>query len=634
MDAIKRPILNLRRALGSRSLAAVLLGALLLATLLVSLFPQAPGQAAARGPWLAAAALRYGKSTATLDALGLFDAYHTPWFLALLTALLFNTLVCTVQRVPRLWRSLTRPAAGPRPEAVHQATSLVSHLAAVALVVAIAARPVLVTEETGVKLLPGQAHSFDQDRNLTVKTGSLAVDLYPGGQPRDYRVPLALVSEGSPVVTETVHLNQPATFHGVAFYLQGYGPAAEVIAPEGTFRVALAGDQSREVALAAAGVALRLAYQPDGSGLFVEALDTSSANPTAIGSGLVGDGEQIQVRGVPIVLRLTHYTIWQVGRDPTFGVAVGAAGLLLAAVLASLWLPQVLTRRRRATPGQEEDLRFAAASGSRERPSLPSCQSDSMKGQGSTAVEEESAQADVVPRSIGSWLGAAMVVVLAGLLAGQGVRAGYWPLSTERQVALAFALATALAAVAIGMAAPGRSSPMAQALTLGLAAGLAAYAWLGVSTVELEGNRGGVPLLRSIWFPLHVGVAVFGYGVLAMAGAAGAAWLFRSPEQPAAQRLLDRAIAVGYPLLTLSMLLGMVWGQVAWGRYWNWDLKEVWTLGVWLVYTLYWHVRHRPGWQGRRLAWLAVAGLVAVLFAFLGVGWLARSVGLEGLRLF
>jgi ABC-type transport system involved in cytochrome c biogenesis permease subunit len=98
--------------------------------------------------------------------------------------------------------------------------------------------------------------------------------------------------------------------------------------------------------------------------------------------------------------------------------------------------------------------------------------------------------------------------------------------------------------------------------------------------------------------------------------------------------MLDRAIAAGFPLLTLSMILGMVWAQVAWGRYWGWDLKEVWTLITWLVYALYWHLRRRPGWPGRRLACLALAGLGAVLFTFLGVGWLARSVGLESLHLF
>ena len=57
-------------------------------------------------------------------------------------------------------------------------------------------------------------------------------------------------------------------------------------------------------------------------------------------------------------------------------------------------------------------------------------------------------------------------------------------------------------------------------------------------------------------------------------------------------------------------------------------------LVTWLVYTLYWHLHRRPGWPGRRIAWLAAAGLATVLFTFLGVGWLARSTGLQSLHLF
>ncbi|MGD9146774.1 MAG: cytochrome c biogenesis protein CcsA, partial [Anaerolineae bacterium] len=92
--------------------------------------------------------------------------------------------------------------------------------------------------------------------------------------------------------------------------------------------------------------------------------------------------------------------------------------------------------------------------------------------------------------------------------------------------------------------------------------------------------------------------------------------------------------ATGFPLLTLSMIFGMIWAQVAWGRYWGWDLKEVWTFIVWLIYVLYWHVRGRPHWQGRRLAWLAVLGLGSILVTFLSLDGLARAIGLESLRLF
>ncbi|UCC64914.1 MAG: cytochrome c biogenesis protein CcsA [Anaerolineae bacterium] len=238
---------------------------------------------------------------------------------------------------------------------------------------------------------------------------------------------------------------------------------------------------------------------------------------------------------------------------------------------------------------------------------------------------------------IGSWLGAAGTAVLAGALAARGLRAGHWPLASEYEVALAFALGTALARLALSA---GRDWPepmegdhTVQAVTAALAAALVACARFGLPAFK-RAIQPLPPALDSAWFPLHVGAAALGYGALAMAGAAGLVWLVREAARPGAERLMDRAVSAGYPLLTLSMLLGIVWAQAAWGRYWSWDLKEIWTLVTWLTYTLYWHLRRRPGWRGRRLAWLALAGLGAVLFSFLGVGWLARAVGLESLHLF
>ena len=74
--------------------------------------------------------------------------------------------------------------------------------------------------------------------------------------------------------------------------------------------------------------------------------------------------------------------------------------------------------------------------------------------------------------------------------------------------------------------------------------------------------------------------------------------------------------------------------QMAWGSYWSWDIKEVWTLVTWLFYTLLLHSRLLRGWRGRRMGWLALIGLGLVLFTFVGVGWLARRVGLESLHVF
>jgi ABC-type transport system involved in cytochrome c biogenesis permease subunit len=232
----------------------------------------------------------------------------------------------------------------------------------------------------------------------------------------------------------------------------------------------------------------------------------------------------------------------------------------------------------------------------------------------------------------GVWLAAAGAVILAGALAARGLRAGFWPLTSEYEFALAFALGTTVAAV-VAASRPSHYIPAVQAIAMLIAALLAAYARL-----VLPGARRAIqalpPALDLAWLPLHVGTAALAYGALALAGAAGLVWLLGGRQRDAKAWLMDRSIAAGYPLLTSALVFGMIWAQVAWGRYWGWDLKEVWTLVTWLVYGLYWHVRGRPRWQGQRLAWLAVAGLASVLATFLGVGWLARAVGLESLHLF
>jgi ABC-type transport system involved in cytochrome c biogenesis permease subunit len=171
------------------------------------------------------------------------------------------------------------------------------------------------------------------------------------------------------------------------------------------------------------------------------------------------------------------------------------------------------------------------------------------------------------------------------------------------------------------------------AATMLLSALFIALARLGMPPFR-RAIRSLPPALDSVWLPLHVGAAALGYGALAMAGVAAAVWLAWRQSTSQTENLNGWGIAVGYPLLTLSMLLGMIWARQAWGRYWGWDLKETWTLITWLVYTLYWHLRSRSRWKGRCLAWLTLAGLGSLLFTLFGVGWLARQVGLESLHLF
>lgn len=237
----------------------------------------------------------------------------------------------------------------------------------------------------------------------------------------------------------------------------------------------------------------------------------------------------------------------------------------------------------------------------------------------------------LVRRQAGDLLCAAGAAVLVGALGARGVRAGHWPLTNQYEFTLAFALGTSL--VSLVLATQRERPDVVRATAMLLSALLTVLARLGMPSF-VRAIRPLPPALDSMWLPLHVGAAALSYGALAMTGAAGAVQLAWKRSRAEAESLSERAVAVGYPLLTLSMLLGMIWAQQAWGRYWGWDLKETWTLATWLLYTLYWHLRKRPKWKGRRLAWLAVMGLGSVLFTLFGVGWLARRVGLESLHLF
>lgn len=235
----------------------------------------------------------------------------------------------------------------------------------------------------------------------------------------------------------------------------------------------------------------------------------------------------------------------------------------------------------------------------------------------------------------GTWLAAAGAAILAGALAARGLQAGRWTLTNDYEVALAFALSTAVVVTICGSTTRNALS-VVQAATMGIATLLVAYARIILPEARQALQR-VPPTLDSAWLPLHVSAAAMAFGALALAGSAGLAWLLHerlsseSPQPPRreAEWLHYRAIAAGFPLLTLSIIFGMIWAQVAWGRFWDWNLKEVWTLITWAIYALYWHVRRRPGWTGARLAWLTVAGLSSALFTFLAVDWLARIVELQ-----
>ena len=97
---------------------------------------------------------------------------------------------------------------------------------------------------------------------------------------------------------------------------------------------------------------------------------------------------------------------------------------------------------------------------------------------------------------------------------------------------------------------------------------------------------------------------------------------------PDMRRLEDvtyRTVIAGWPLLGVGIVMGGVWANEAWGRFWGWDPKETWALITWIVYAGYLHTRITLGWTGKRTAAIAVAAFAVVVFTFMGV-----NLGLTG----
>jgi len=104
------------------------------------------------------------------------------------------------------------------------------------------------------------------------------------------------------------------------------------------------------------------------------------------------------------------------------------------------------------------------------------------------------------------------------------------------------------------------------------------------------------PALQSPYFIPHVAVYMFAYIFLTKAVIVAIGSLLRKDTDIEKARL-EEATAyhitwLGVPLLMLGLVLGSVWAKAAWGYFWSWDPKELWSLATMLVYIGYFHFRY------------------------------------------
>jgi ABC-type transport system involved in cytochrome c biogenesis permease subunit len=83
-------------------------------------------------------------------------------------------------------------------------------------------------------------------------------------------------------------------------------------------------------------------------------------------------------------------------------------------------------------------------------------------------------------------------------------------------------------------------------------------------------------------------------------------------------------------LFRQNALVGSWWGKLAWGDYWGWDPKEMWSLATWIIFAAYLHARSEFGRGRPKLtSAIAVTGMVAIIITLLWVNLSRIFAGLH-----
>ena len=138
-----------------------------------------------------------------------------------------------------------------------------------------------------------------------------------------------------------------------------------------------------------------------------------------------------------------------------------------------------------------------------------------------------------------------------------------------------------------------------------------------------------VPVLRdNFWLTIHVLTITLSYAAFALAMGFGHILLWRYARNPVAARAdqpmhfwLYRVLQLGVILLAAGTILGGVWANYSWGRFWGWDPKETWALIALLCYILTLHGRLAGWWTQFGLVVASVVCFLAVLMAWYGVNF-------------
>jgi ABC-type transport system involved in cytochrome c biogenesis permease subunit len=142
-----------------------------------------------------------------------------------------------------------------------------------------------------------------------------------------------------------------------------------------------------------------------------------------------------------------------------------------------------------------------------------------------------------------------------------------------------------------------------------------------------------VPVLRdNFWLSTHVTTIMLSYGALALSWVMANGALFRKKfttldkkEEVRLGEVLYTTLKYGTTMLAAGIILGGVWADYSWGRFWGWDPKETWSLIVMCIYIAILHGRYTNWIKTDRFIAITAGAFMSVMMAWFGVNYILAT---------
>lgn len=142
-----------------------------------------------------------------------------------------------------------------------------------------------------------------------------------------------------------------------------------------------------------------------------------------------------------------------------------------------------------------------------------------------------------------------------------------------------------------------------------------------------------VPVLRdNFWLSTHVTTVILSYGAYALSWILANTLLFKKRFGEVSKKdenyysdVIYTCLKYGSVMLAGGILLGGVWADYSWGRFWGWDPKETWSLIALCIYIAIQHGRYTNWIPNHIFIPATAAAFMSVMMAWFGVNYILAS---------